>query len=319
LTSRGDACPSCGNRQFRSLFRATDRLYQTTVKPFLVVECSGCHLIRLYPWPEPEDLKLYYPESYWFAPEPNAAASLEERYRRLVLRDHVSFVLGALQHAAAGPVLDVGCGGALFGRLLRERGVPCLGLDASTQAASVGWRGNGVPVTVGDFEHPPFAEGSFAAVTMFHVVEHLYEPGAYLKSAARCLRPDGRLIVQVPNADCWQFLLLGEAWNGIDVPRHLVNYRTADIDALLEHAGFEVVRHKFFSLRDNPAGLASSLAPALDPMARRIRHPGEGARERLFKDLLYFAIVVAALPFTLLEAACRAGSTVMIEARRKAA
>ena len=36
---------------------------------------------------------------------------------------------------------------------------------------------------------------------------------------------------------------------------------------------------------------------------------------RLVKDFAYFAIVAAALPFTLLEAAFRAGSTVMIEAR----
>jgi hypothetical protein len=37
----------------------------------------------------------------------------------------------------------------------------------------------------------------------------------------------------------------------------------------------------------------------------------------LFKDLAYMALVVAALPFTLLEAACRAGSTSMVEARKK--
>jgi SAM-dependent methyltransferase len=193
-----------------------------------------------------------------------------------------------------------------------------MGLDFSHQAATVGWSHNSVPVMVGDFAHAPLSEGSFAAVTMFHVLEHLYDASSYLKAAARCLRPGGRLIVQVPNADCWQFLLLGQAWTGVDVPRHLVNYRTADLDSLLESAGFEVVRHKFFSLRDNPAGLASSLVPALDPMARRIRHPGEGSRLRLFKDLTYFALVVACLLFTLIEAACRAGSTVMVEARRNA-
>jgi hypothetical protein len=36
---------------------------------------------------------------------------------------------------------------------------------------------------------------------------------------------------------------------------------------------------------------------------------------KLAKDLAYFALVAASLPFTLLEAACRAGSTIMIEAR----
>jgi hypothetical protein len=78
-----------------------------------------------------------------------------------------------------------------------------------------------------------------------------------------------------------------------------------------------VLRHKHFSLRDNPAGLATSLAPRLDPMARRVRMMAEKPIQRLLKDVLYMALVVASAPFTLLEAVCRAGSTIMIEARKK--
>jgi hypothetical protein len=39
---------------------------------------------------------------------------------------------------------------------------------------------------------------------------------------------------------------------------------------------------------------------------------------KLVKDLLWCGLAVAAVPFTVLEASCRAGSTVMIEARKKA-
>jgi hypothetical protein len=53
-------------------------------------------------------------------------------------------------------------------------------------------------------------------------------------------------------------------------------------------------------------------------MARRVRRVQESTIAKLAKDLLYFALVVAALPFTLLEAACGAGSTIMVEARKKA-
>jgi hypothetical protein len=52
-------------------------------------------------------------------------------------------------------------------------------------------------------------------------------------------------------------------------------------------------------------------------MARRVRHVKESGGARLAKDLAYFSLVVAALPFTVAEAAFRAGSTVMIEARRR--
>src|SRR5262249_32004814 len=110
--------------------------------------------------------------------------------------------------------------------------------------------------------------------------------------------------------------LLGASWNGVDVPRHLYDFRPADLERMLDACGFKVPRRKYFSLRDNPAGLATSLAPGLDPMARRLPQSKEGPRERLAKDLLYGALVMASLPFTALEAACRAGSTIMIEAKK---
>jgi hypothetical protein len=88
------------------------------------------------------------------------------------------------------------------------------------------------------------------------------------------------------------------------------------VERLLNNKGFAVVRRSYFSLRDNPAGLATSLAPGLDPMARRVRKVPEGTASRLAKDLAHFALVAAALPFTLAEAALGAGSTVMMEAKR---
>jgi SAM-dependent methyltransferase len=242
---------------------------------------------------------------------------LEERYRRLVLRDHVRFVSRALAECGeSGPLLDVGCGGGLFPRLLRERGFPAMGLDSYPEAASLAWHTNGVPVLCGDLAQAPLDAESCAGITMFHVLEHLYDPRAYLKAARVLLKPQGRLIVQVPNAACWQFRLLGSRWNGVDAPRHLTDFRTRDLEALLAAAGFEVLQRKYFSLRDNPAGLATSLAPQFDPMARRVRDVRETPAVRLLKDLAYFSLLAAAIPFTMLEAAAHAGSTIMIEARK---
>jgi hypothetical protein len=149
------------------------------------------------------------------------------------------------------------------------------------------------------------------------VLEHLPDPRTFLIAAHRLLVSDGRLVVQVPNAASWQFRLLGSSWNGVDVPRHLFDFRDRDLEKLVESCGFEVVRRKYFSLRDNPAGLASSLMPSLDPMARRVRAVPENGTSRMIKDALYLGLVLAALPFTLAEAAFAAGSTIMLEARRR--
>ena len=312
------ACLVCGCERFAPLFRASDRLYHTTAREFAVVRCGDCGLVRLDPQPAPEELRQYYPDSYWFAPDQSAASRLEEAYRRLVLRDHVHFVEQALRHSRArGPLLDVGCGGGLFLGLMRDRGFRVVGLDSSREAAAIAWRRQQAPAVCAMLENAPFPPESLAGLTMFHVLEHLYDPRVYLSSARDLLAPDGRLVVQVPNAASWQFRLLGRSWNGVDVPRHLFDFRDRDVEKLMERCGFEVLRRKYFSLRDNPAGLASSLAPSLDPMARRVRRVKEGGAVWLAKDLAYFALVVASLPFTVAEAAFQAGSTVMIEARRR--
>lgn len=314
----GDECPACGHGDMKTLCRGGDRLYGTTDKQFLVVECAQCRLIRLYPRPDPRELQQYYPEDYWYAPGGDAADTLAESWRKFVLRDHVRFVRKAMDGLPEnGKVLDVGCGGGLFLREMNLAPERAFGLDFSVNAAGVAWSTNGVPVACGALTSAPFRPGSFSLITMFHVLEHLYDPIAYVQEAHNLLEEGGRLVVQVPNAHSWQFLMFGESWNGLDIPRHLIDFKESDLLSLLEHCGFEVVRRKHFSLRDNPAGLATTLACGLDPMGRRIRGVKDSPRVKLWKDMAYFALVLAAIPFTLLEASCGAGATIMVEARRK--
>ena len=309
------SCPRCETDGFVVLFVATDRLYRTTTREFQVVECRRCSLLRLEPQPSPEELAQFYPNDYWWAPDDSLVARLEAIYRRAVLSDHLRFVAPGTE--GREPVLDVGCGGGSFLAALSKRRTRVVGLDFSDRAAAVAWRQNGVPAVCGTLDHIPFPAESFGAITLFHVLEHVPQPGAYLAAAHRLLAPGGRLYVQVPNAACWQFLLLGQRWSGLDVPRHLIHFRAEDLERLLNEFGFQVLRKKFFSLRDNPAGLATSLFPQLEPMSRRVRRVPESPVSRLLKNTLYLSLVALALPFTALEAAAGAGSSILVEAVKK--
>jgi len=311
------ACLLCGSESAAAVCRSTDRLHRTTERSFTILRCAECGLMRLDPQPTPAESRLYHPGNYWFAPDRSAAGRLEESYRRLVLGDHVRFVERALREGGArGALLDVGCGGGLLAGMMRERGFRVAGLDNSAEAAAIAWNRQRVPAVCGVLEDAPLRAASFAAVTMFHVLEHVPDPRAYIAAAHRLLAPGGRLIVQTPDAACWQFRLLGRYWSGLDVPRHRFDFRASDLDRLLASCGFTVVRRKHFSWRDNPAALAMSVAPGLDPMGRRTRRVREGALARIAKDLAYFALVMASVPFALVEAAAGAGATIMIEARK---
>lgn len=312
-------CPACGASEFRVLLVAGDRRYRTTLKSFQVVECNGCRLIHLEPLPSPEELHGYYPQTRLSSLSTAPELSVEALFKRLALRSHVRFFERALRESGeTGLVLDVGCGEGYFLRLLQDAGVKKLvGLDFSLDAAAEASRCQRIPVACGTLSRPPIAPGSCAAVTMFQVLQHLYNPIAFLESARDLLAPEGRLIIQVPNAASWQFLIFGELWTGLDVPRQLIVFKASDFEALLADCGFEVLRRKHFALRDNPATLVSSLFPGLDPVARKLRPKKESAVAAAWKDFCYYALFGLCIPFAFFEAACHAGSTVMFEARKK--
>jgi SAM-dependent methyltransferase len=307
-------CPGCGSATFQVLFEAKDHLFRTTTETFRIVQCGQCRLIRLDTCPSAAPA-LEHP-ARWSTGD-SVADRFERAYRRFVISDHVAFVARAVEEAGdAGPVLDLSPEGGLLRSMLAERGIPVIGIDCSPDAAAANWKTHHAASVCARLEAAPVAPSSCRAITMLHVLEHMNNPAALVQTAHALLRPGGRLIVQTPNAACWEFLLLGERWNGLDVPRHRIDFRACDLEVLLQSAGFEVLRRKHFSLRDNPGGLALSLAPGLAPTVRRERGVVEGPAMKLAKHLLWVAMVVASVPFTVLEAACRAGSTVMMEARK---
>jgi SAM-dependent methyltransferase len=308
-------CIICGETSGQARFVGGDERYRTTDETFTVLACSSCGMMRLSPMPTPEQIRSFYPQSYWFAPD-KKGISLAERYRRLVLRDHVRFVVQALrEYEGKGRLLDVGCGGGLFLGMMKERGWDVVGLDFSAEASEVALKSQGVHVEVGSIEQAPFAPESFTAITMFHVLEHLVDPGTSLAAARKLLKPGGKLVVQVPDAGTLGLKLFGIRWNALDIPRHLYHFRSKDLERLLEAQGFHVVRRKHFSLRDDGPGILASMFPALDPTPRN-KFQNENPTARLLKDALALVLSVASLPFAIFSAGMGAGVTIMIEARR---
>ena len=322
-----EPCPACGEAPFRSLFSAHDVLCEITNREFQLVECQSCRLIRLHPQPLPEQLRDYYPDEYWLEPdrplhgsqEEGAAATIENIYRHIASLDLIRFVERSLEESGEpGLVLDVGPRGGLRLSLLAGRlSNPQAGLDFTVDAAQQTALKRHIPIVCGTLSRAPFTPGSCALLILFHVLEHLYDPVPYLNAARELLAPDGRLIVQVYNASSWQFLLFGDRWSGLNVPRHLIHFRRKDAELLLGECGFEILREKHFSWRDSPAACATSLAPSLDPSLRRLRRLVETPAQRAWKTAVYALLCGLCVPFTLLEASCRAGAAIVFEARKK--
>jgi 2-polyprenyl-3-methyl-5-hydroxy-6-metoxy-1,4-benzoquinol methylase len=316
------SCPVCLNAATAPALSGTDILFETTSKTFTLDSCSACHCLFLNPMPGVDEIAAFYPTQYWWSSgRPGLLKKLEAIYRRMALRGHVAFISRAAGNRAGIDLLDVGCGSASLLGLMKQRGFRVMGVDFSPEAAAVAKTENGVQVVVGSLQDAAFPGRSFDLVTLFHVMEHVTNPREVLKEVARILRPEGSLVLQVPNIDSWQFRIFGARWYGLDIPRHVIDYSSHAMLALLADTGFTPRRIRHFNLRDNAPAFVSSLFPSLDPVSRAVRHRKNNIRESAIlawtRHLTYLFLVICSYPLAIVESAFGRGATIMIEARRK--
>jgi 2-polyprenyl-6-hydroxyphenyl methylase/3-demethylubiquinone-9 3-methyltransferase len=123
---------------------------------------------------------------------------------------------------AGKSALDVGCGAGLLAEPLARLGATVTGIDAAPEVIAVAREhaaGQGLQIDyrVGDVQQ---LAGTFDLVTSMEVIEHVADPGAFLKALAARLAPGGLLIMSTPNATGWSKLLLITVAEGIgQIPR----------------------------------------------------------------------------------------------------
>jgi len=112
---------------------------------------------------------------------------------------------------------------------------------------------------VGDLATHRLPAAAFDVVTLWHVLEHVPDARSCLECARQCLKPDGRLIVAVPNIDSLEARLGGAHWFHLDLPRHQSHFSLRTLERLLADVGFTPVMTKRFSLEYGPYGMLQTL------------------------------------------------------------
>jgi 2-polyprenyl-3-methyl-5-hydroxy-6-metoxy-1,4-benzoquinol methylase len=120
-----------------------------------------------------------------------------------------------------GRLLDVGCGNGRFLAIMRDAGWEVLGVDVDPLSAKIAKEQFGVPVIVGTLAEAGLPDESFDAVTLNHVIEHVYDPIALLRECHRVLKPQGRVVVVTPNVESMGHQVFRGYWRGLEPPRHL--------------------------------------------------------------------------------------------------
>jgi 2-polyprenyl-3-methyl-5-hydroxy-6-metoxy-1,4-benzoquinol methylase len=99
-------------------------------------------------------------------------------------------------------ILDVGCGNGIISRGVGAEGFDVYGIDVSDKAIEKARSTNTLPNVRFDVINAEqlVADGkTYDAVICSEVLEHLHDPGSLLRVLYQSLKPEGKLIVTVPN------------------------------------------------------------------------------------------------------------------------
>jgi len=219
--------------QRRVLFPAQDYI---TGHRFEVAECGACGFAVTLPQPASAAMGAYYPAGYYGAAGQRRFPGLVERAQQALYARRVRRVESVAP--GRGHVLDVGCGRGLLLREFQRRGWDVRGTEMSDAAARYPREVLHLPVEVGNLEDLALPAGSFDAVTLWHVLEHLPDPRVLLAEAQRLLKPGGALLVGVPNFGGWEARCARDKFFHLDVPRHLTHLTRPRLSQALAEAGF---------------------------------------------------------------------------------
>jgi 2-polyprenyl-3-methyl-5-hydroxy-6-metoxy-1,4-benzoquinol methylase len=257
-------CPVCSGREFEQVGHpAALDLWR----------CRGCTLLVLQKENDAlfaEVEQEYFGEGYLRRQGPLAERILQNKAKQRI-RD-----IARLQ--PTGKFLDLGCGtGELIGAA-KAAGYDVEGLDYSAPLARYVAKKYDVVVHEGESSQVALHE-RYDVIAMSHVIEHVLQPQATVKSLAAMLKPGGLLYLATPNIDCWEARYRG--WGSYE-PYHLLYFNPHTIQLLLEQAQFQIVSIRTgepYSAWLNTA-LRSAL-PARHATARQAVHEDVGGKLKL--------------------------------------
>jgi len=209
-----------------------------------VMRCRSCGLeyAQRYPEPEVAAATVYHDEYF-------AVAIEEETRRRNIFHQLLAEVEEFL--GRRGRLLDVGAGEGLLVEVAQERGWQAEGTEIAAAMVERSQRAGRVRLHHGELETLALPTGSYDAIIMNHVLEHLRNPRAALEVALGLLAPGGIVRIEVPNlaglSSRWKNLqsrthLKRHPWKHYSVGHHFWFFTPATLQRTAEAAGLWVLR-----------------------------------------------------------------------------
>jgi len=237
-------CLACQSQHFGHYIHTHAMMSAPSAIQYNFDRCNDCGLVFLNPRVAESELSHFYTESYL----PYRIEEAWGQYASFVKKDQqniddarVKLVKRNHPISANSRILDVGCGKPTFlASLSKTCNAHFIGLDFSAE----GWMNDAHAYAnlelrtgeIGDLTD----DKAMDVITMWHYLEHDYNPQKHLRQLLKVAHSNTKLIVEVPNFDSYTRRRFGKNWSGYHTPRHTALYSPNNIALLLENSGWTV-------------------------------------------------------------------------------
>ena len=216
---------------------------------FSIVECAKCHMVYTNPRLKGQKIGELYDADYFqghgFDKSVNYVREVDEYGHdkaSYTLNDWDLDTIESMLGGASGKkLLEIGCGTGVFLARAKKHGFNCEGLELSSYAADF-VRKMGIPVETKSIEDANFSSGTWDAIVMREVIEHLPHPLESLRTIHSWLKPGGVLFMATGNYDSPERKLRGADWFYFMPEGHLYYFSNRTMVRYLRKAGFKTVR-----------------------------------------------------------------------------
>ena len=196
-------------------------------------------LLKTHPQPSLETLPKYY-ESEDYISHTDGKRSLFEKLYQIIksysLNKKVSLINSF--HSQKGSLLDIGAGTGDFLATANKAGWQITGIEPNEKAKTISIS-KGVSFIENLDDSPSH---SFDVITMWHVLEHVPDLNKQIVDLKRLLKPNGTIIIAVPNYKSFDAKYYGAFWAAYDVPRHLWHFSKIAIEKLFAKENMKLIK-----------------------------------------------------------------------------
>ncbi len=210
-------------------FPLTVKDYLVSNEEFILEFDAEKEMLSTNPQPEASKLSQYYESEYYISHTDNKKGLVPFLYH-VVKRRSLKNKLGLIKSLKkdAKSILDIGAGTGDFLSFIQSESRSVTGIEPNPKARELA-KNKGFFLE----EDIKNVKGKlFDVITMWHVLEHIPNLEETIIDLESLLKPNGVLIVAVPNFYSFDAAYYKSFWAAFDVPRHLWHFSKVSMNKL---------------------------------------------------------------------------------------